>query len=96
MAKKRNGVKKIVRGATETFAARRRRLGAQGVSLAQETTIVDNLIKKARARGETIGRREALRRFRLSQETTIGKTGRGKTGVVSRKTGNRVSTKKKR
>lgn len=96
MAKKRNGAKKIVRGRTETFAARRRRLGAQGVSLRQEAEIVDNLIKKARARGERIDRREATRRFRLSQETTIGKTGRGKTGVVSRKTGKRIRAKTKK
>ena len=81
---------------TETFDARRKRLGRQGVSLAQEQLIVDNLHKKSKARGEKVSRREILRRFRLSQEFTIGKGtvnlkgGRKGKPIVSRKTGRRL------
>lgn len=79
----------------ETFGERKKRLGAQGVSLRTETRIVDNLIKRARARGEKITRREALRRFRTSQEITISGKAKTKGGgkgakFVSRKTGKRI------
>lgn len=88
-------VRELLEG-QETSASRKKRLGKQAVSRFEEQRIVDNLVKKARARGEKLTQGEALRRFRTSQETTIGKRkvktkggGKGRP-IVSRKTGKRV------
>lgn len=91
---KRKTAKEQIKG-QETFGGRRARLGKQGVSLREEARIIDNLMRRAQARGEKVSRREITRRFRTSQEFAIsGKTklkgGRVGGKIVSRKTGKRL------
>ena len=58
---------------------------AKKLTLRQQTQFVQNLMRK-----EGISERAARRRLAESQAQTIGRTGKGRTATVSRKTGKKA------